>query len=249
MKKNVMMRLAAILLVCVLASTCGISGTYAKYVTQGEAKATARVAKWGVEFANTSDLFLTEYEYDDKSEHHKAEWKFSVQSDDSKYVVAPGTSGDALKLKTSGTPEVSYIVEFEVENFKTIYLLKDKSGTAVGYYPVEFTLTIGGITVPVTGRDAASVIAALNNLSYFYEVTTGKYYYRFDDDAAWTEYGTTIPEIVLSWNWVFSENNDLDKLDTILGDLAADLSFAGITAADYNLDIVIDINTVATQID
>ena len=47
MKKNRAMRLAALLLVAVLMSTCGISGTFAKYVTEVSSEDSARVAYWG----------------------------------------------------------------------------------------------------------------------------------------------------------------------------------------------------------
>ena len=43
-----MMRVASALLVAVLLSTCAISGTFAKYVTEGSGSDTARVAKFGV---------------------------------------------------------------------------------------------------------------------------------------------------------------------------------------------------------
>ena len=66
MKKNVMMRLACFLLVAVLISTSAISGTYAKYVTEGSSKDTARVAKWGVTVsADYSNLFTKTYETHD----------------------------------------------------------------------------------------------------------------------------------------------------------------------------------------
>ena len=48
MKRNKMMRIASVLLVAVLLSTCVISGTFAKYTTSNSATDSARVAKWGV---------------------------------------------------------------------------------------------------------------------------------------------------------------------------------------------------------
>ena len=60
MKKNYSMRIASMLLVLVLLTTCVISGTFAKYVTSGSATEQARVAKWGVEFsASTTEAFST----------------------------------------------------------------------------------------------------------------------------------------------------------------------------------------------
>ena len=47
MKTNKMMRIASVLLVAVLLTTCSISGTFAKYVSQATGTDTARVAYWG----------------------------------------------------------------------------------------------------------------------------------------------------------------------------------------------------------
>ena len=59
MKKNRMMRLASVLLVCVLLTTSVISGTFAKYTTSNDAQDEARVAYWGFDAAAsiTFDLF------------------------------------------------------------------------------------------------------------------------------------------------------------------------------------------------
>ena len=46
--KNKMMRIASVLLVAALITTCAISGTFAKYVTKVSGEDTARVAKWGI---------------------------------------------------------------------------------------------------------------------------------------------------------------------------------------------------------
>jgi hypothetical protein len=63
MKKNKMMRLASLLLVCVLLTTSVISGTFAKYTTSYTANDTARVAKWGFDQATLSfDLFAATYD-------------------------------------------------------------------------------------------------------------------------------------------------------------------------------------------
>ena len=46
MLKNKYLKLAAILLILCMVTTCGISGTLAKYTTGGTATDSARVAKW-----------------------------------------------------------------------------------------------------------------------------------------------------------------------------------------------------------
>ena len=60
MKKNTMMRIASVLMVAVLLSTCAISSTFAKYVSSDSATDTARIAKWGVEVTATGNAFNVE---------------------------------------------------------------------------------------------------------------------------------------------------------------------------------------------
>ena len=256
MKKNVMMRVASLMLVMVLMTSSVISGTFAKYVTEGSASDSARVAKWGVEFDNDSDLFEEEYAYDNQSSSHFASWVYSVESEGVDDVVAPGTTGNAYNLTTTGTPEVSYIVEFKVEDatLETVYLKKDASGAALGdtYYPVQFALSIGGNSVAIAGGDAAALKAAIEGVANFYEVDTNTYYCRTSKTGSWIACGNTAPVVNLSWNWEFFVDNETDALDTVLGNLAADSTWydaEGFVTADYNLDVSVTVNATATQID
>lgn len=99
MKKNKMMRIASVLLVVVLLSTCAISGTFAKYVTAHESSDTARIAYWGfkeTEF-EINNLFSATYT--------------NVAGKDGAKVIAPGTDGDAtfsFKPQNDTAPEVAY---------------------------------------------------------------------------------------------------------------------------------------------
>ena len=68
MKTNKMMRLASVLLVAVLLSTCAISGTFAKYVTTKEASDSARVAKFGVTITASGKTFAEAYDHEDDKE-------------------------------------------------------------------------------------------------------------------------------------------------------------------------------------
>ena len=107
MKKNRAMRLAALLLVAVLMSTCGISGTFAKYVTEVEATDTARVARWGIDSTATVafDLFDTAY-------------GTTVNSQYGDNVIAPGTTKtEMIQLTYVGqeiAPEVDYTIDLNV---------------------------------------------------------------------------------------------------------------------------------------
>lgn len=106
MKKNMMMRIASVLLVAVLLSTCAISGTFAKYTTSANGSDSARVAYWGWGLdteMNLSGLFLDTYGTTD------------VDSADGADVIAPGAAGEAKFQyaykdynKTIKAPEVDY---------------------------------------------------------------------------------------------------------------------------------------------
>ena len=52
MKNNIAMRMAAILFIITMISTCAFSSTFAKYVTTGSSSDSARVAKWAFEGNN-----------------------------------------------------------------------------------------------------------------------------------------------------------------------------------------------------
>ena len=100
MKKNRMMRLASILLVCVLLTTSIIGGTFAKYVTTVNSSDSARVAKWGFNTAsiNFENLFDTDYT------------NVAVGTDEMA-IIAPGTEGEVnFKFENAleGGPEVAY---------------------------------------------------------------------------------------------------------------------------------------------
>lgn len=166
MKKNKMMRVASILLVAVLLTTSIISGTFAKYVTSGEAGDEARVAKFGVLVSAEGDLFDVTYkttantpgnvedgeapEYDEDDQT-----TLSVESFNGEKVVAPGTKNtDGLTFGVTGTPEVDVNIKIDFSAVKDIFLgandeLPDMTKAAYDdtfeleedYYPLVFTLT------------------------------------------------------------------------------------------------------------
>lgn len=120
MKKNKMMRLASMLLVVTLLSTCIISGTFAKYVTADSASDTARVAKWGMTVSAGGSLFA-EYYYpfstEETSNQISAITRCSADSSNSENIVAPGTKNDVgVTLSVKGTPEVASVTTVEIED-------------------------------------------------------------------------------------------------------------------------------------
>lgn len=98
MKKNTMMKIASVLMIAVLLTTCVISGTFAKYATANASEDSARVAYWG--FNGTTftidNLFAKTYSTD-----------VNAPAD----VIAPGTAGSAtfsFKPQNATAPEVAY---------------------------------------------------------------------------------------------------------------------------------------------
>lgn len=87
MKGSKLPKLAALLLVLTLVTTCFVSGTFAKYVSEGEGEDAARVAKWGVKVEITGDGFKTTYGKDDVKANVDGP---TVVSSTTEKVVAPG---------------------------------------------------------------------------------------------------------------------------------------------------------------
>ena len=161
MKKNRMMRLASILLVCVLLTTSVISGTFAKYTTTASGNDSARVAKWGVDVKVNSaeSLFSTQYnthETTAKKNTSNEDIAITVKADSANGagdVVAPGTNG-VFTFSITGTPEVATSVNVSFGNISmiklaanTVEVSKETNGEGEEvsvknqeYYPIKWTL-------------------------------------------------------------------------------------------------------------
>lgn len=232
MKKNAMLKIAAILMVAVLLTTCAISSTFAKYVTgPSNYTDTARVAKWGLTFVTETDgLFLTSYENTSSVETVAADTK----------VVAPGTSGSAsITTDFTGTPEV----DFELITTATVALSdgwEDENRTF--YCPLVFTIgsaePIDGATYDSKTALVGAIQTAVNNAVARQTFSAGTFVDTTD--------GTTC---AISWEWPFEVGDDADEIaendahDTALGNAAA------VAAVGAELTISITINQTAQQID
>lgn len=220
MKKNKMMRIASVLLVAVILTTCAISGTFAKYVTSGNGSDNARVAKFGVTVTGTADTFKETYAKNDTGFTLAANSVVSTED-----VVAPGTSGSLAAFTIIGTPEVAVRVAFA----GTLELGDKWKDEGNAYYcPIE--VTVGDATFKGTSYASADEFEAAVNAKI---ATYSKDYVAGTDLST---IGGNAP--VITWNWAF-EGNDNDK-DTYLGNQAA----AG-NAATVSLDIT----ATVTQID
>lgn len=254
--KNKFTRLASVMLVLTLLSTCVISGTYAKYVTTASSTDAARVADFGVTIKTWhNNLFEDHYATTDISYTKTDDTVESIHS--IRQVVAPGTeSQSSVSFEISGTPEVAVKVDFTVEKRKEVAVMKD-GGTdgrypdwttadkeddtfalEADYYPVRFSLEKDDEVVAEGNLD--SIQSALTTLSKQY--------------APNTNLSKEIGEYKLSWKWIFEDKRTpeykeyIDKLDTLLGQVAA-----GTDATDYvgkvSTDLDFDLTISVTQID
>ena len=225
MKKNKMMRIASVLLVAVILTTCAISGTYAKYVTSADNNDSARVAKFGVKVTATASTFAKEYTTDDGNVVNTIA-KSVVSTED---VVAPGTSGNMAAFTITGTPEVAVRVAFT----GTLELGDQWVDSDSHYYcPIE--ITVGDTPFKGTAYASADLFEAAVNEKI---ATYSKNY------AAGTNLngiGGDAPVITWSWPFEVAEIAVNDKKDTYLGDRAAEGNAATIS---------LSVTATVTQVD
>lgn len=230
MKKNMMMRMASLLLIAVLMSTCAISGTFAKYVTSDTGSDTARVAKFGVEIDPKGNLFLTEY---GKTDMGYVKGANTVITSDTSKVIAPGTNHELDKVVLAGAPEVAVRITYEA----TIDLSNWNIGGVEYYCPL--VVTVG--TTDLYGMDYASEDAFETAIKTAIDGFSADYAPNTNLSSA------DVPSV--SWAWAFEKDDVIntvtcskndDVKDTALGDKAADGSEVRIT---------VTIKTTVTQID
>lgn len=246
MKKNRFIKLASGLLVLCLMTTCVIGATLAKYTTAKDTQDSARVAKWGVRItAATNSAFATEYTKHDTGYAGDV----TVESSASDKVVAPGTKGSAAQISLSGTPEVAVRLSFamtvvnEVKLTAGTYTNTDGATVTLDsdYYPIKWTLKENDTNV----TDAVDLtLADMARFLSTYHV----------DYAPNTNLSETVPTYTLSWAWAFNVNENNDKADSILGDLAAGVrgikkGSSDIAESDYIKEVSYKLTITATQID
>jgi len=221
MKKNRMMRLASILMIAVLMTTCTISGTFAKYVTEASATDTARVAKWGVGITTSGALFSEQYKdepivaIDDATITVQVYEAASVEQN----VVAPGTqNSDGLTFTLTGRPEVDVAVKVALDvtdiklaaandtylDYTTGNDLMDTFDLAADYYPIVFTLK-NGVGTELESGTLAEIETYLEALSKTYDSNTDLSKIATDTDGTYN----------LTWAWEFESGHD--EADTFLG--------------------------------
>lgn len=227
MKKNVMMRVASVLLVAVMLTTCVISGTFAKYVTSDTGSDFARVAKWGVAIeADSFGMFEMDYATTDTATF-TGTYSVSSAAGDRDDVLAPGTAGSFANIAITGTPEVAV----EVEIVATVAISENwKDGSDKYYCPVN--ITIGGTTL--YGNNYASAADFAAAIEAEIEGKSAVYAPNTNLDSI---YDNT--NLDLAWSWAFSTGDINDIRDTALGD----------KAVSEDLTISIGVGITVTQVD
>lgn len=227
MKKNVMMRVASVMMVLVLMTSSVISGTFAKYVTKGESEDSARVAKFGVTVTANGDMFSQGYE-DAKYTSIDVEGSASVwnKSGDGKDLVAPGTAGSLARMTLTGTPEVDVRVSYDAE----VTISNNWVAGTEKYFPLVIRVN----DTPVSYAVDADITVIEEAIEAAIEAYKKEYQHNTDlstvgDDA-----------LAISWEWPFSTGDDNDAKDTLLGNQAHAGSAATISVA---------VTTYVTQID
>lgn len=228
MKKNKMMRIASVLLVAVLISTCAISGTFAKYVTEGSAADTARVAKWGVQITTSSDIFDEAYDTTDTNTAGNIAQTVKVDTAGTN-LVAPGTD-KSITLSVTGKPEVAVKVEFIFNVTSDVVIpngteIADNNTLGADYTPVVFTLKQGNTQLAQ---------GTLAEIEQYFEQESAVY-------APNTDLGTELGTYTLSWAWAFNGN---DVADTYLGNVAAGTVTNNAVKTDINFDFTIRVTQV-----
>lgn len=225
-----MLRIASIMLIAVMMSTCAISGTFAKYVTTGTGSDNARVAKWGVTVTPNGELFLRNYT---KTDGTYTVSDNTVESSDTWKLVAPGTSHGLTEVQLTGTPEVAVRITYDAVVNLDGWVLSD--GTTE-YCPVYFTIegkTYGtddsGLGFDYTYTTVEELKTAIVNAVK----ACGKDYAPNTDLS-----GISADAPTITWTWAFETGHDVE--DTDLGNKAA--------AGNYAV-IQLTVTTTVTQID
>lgn len=238
LKNNRTMRAAVLLLALVLITSCFVGGTFAKYVTSGDAGDNARVAKWGVTVTahGTGDVFAKEYDAiagKDNTVVAGGEYK----------VIAPGTKkDDAALVSMSGKPEVAVKVTYSAEHFGLTGKWVDKDSNFYCPLIIKVTGKVGGQVKTETIECAKKASAEDVATAVKAAVAACSATYGPNTDLS-TVAGDGLK---ISWEWPFegtANPGQTDEKDTYLGNQAA-------TATGLNIPAIhIPVTATVTQID
>lgn len=208
MKKNTMMRLAAVMLMCVLLTTSVVGGTFAKYVTSETGTDSARVAKWGVTIQANGTTFAKKY--------NNGPDTAGTQVVSEVKVVAPGTNGTMAKMELSGTPEVKVRVKYDA----TLELVGWNLYGGEEYCPIIITVgdkTYGLNSIYASDASVAVKCADITELKSKVVGAIAAYNAVYAANQDLSAAAVKTPDV--SWKWPYENGND--SADTYLGNQAA----------------------------
>ena len=218
-KKYSSLRIASILLMLVLITSCVISGTFAKYTTSGSGSDSARVAKWGVVVNASGD----EVVYDTILGAGNVDTKeLDIVSSGSVNKIAPGTKGEFCKFEISGQPEVSvkilYTVTIEMDGWEV---------DGVFYCPLA--ISVNGRT-PITGfTSEADFVEKVTKAIKACDLSVAT-----DANAG---YDLKTHSVNVKWEWAYETDEAISLKDTALATKAT------------RPTIKIDVTCTVTQVD
>ncbi len=191
MKKNVIFRIAAIVLMCTLVTACFASSTFAKYTSSASGTATATVAKWNIEVNDSGKLGVAE----------KTDMVFNFADTwtnvNETVANAPTVVTNLVAPGTEGSFNVKVINKSDTAAAYTIKLAYDSSSE---------------VTLPATFafyKDAAHTQKINLNGTTLVEAATG--------DLAIGSTTAQEETVTIYWAWDFNGN---DTNDTTAGDNA-----------------------------
>lgn len=243
--KNRTTKVALILLALVLATTCIVGSTFARYITSEGIEDDGRVGRWGVEITTAGHLFAEQYnglgyECDASAGADAITVQVANAATVEQNVVAPGTKNETgITLSLEGVPEVDVRVTVDVYVQDIVLKYMNESGSVItyvdptvgngdayfnladmgkDYYPVEFTLTSGKGRVLLENVNLATVKSFFEGLSGEYNANTNL--------ASGETYGNGLYEMIdgtynLTWKWDFDKFpgtvDVYDRADTLIG--------------------------------
>jgi hypothetical protein len=239
--KNRTTKVALILLALVLATTCIVGSTFARYITSEDIEDDGRVGRWGVEITTAGHLFAEQYQdYELTAGDSSITVQVANAATVEQNVVAPGTRNDTgISLSLEGTPEVDVRVTINVETTDIVLKYFNDQGADINYidptvgngdavftlaeigkdyYPVEFTLVNGAGVALLDKVNLATVEAFFEGMSGVYNSNTNL--------ASGATYGNGVYELIdgtytLVWKWDFDKIpgtvDVYDKADTFIG--------------------------------
>lgn len=242
LKNNRTMRAAVLLLALVLITSCFVGGTFAKYVTSGDAADHARVAKWGVTVTahGTGDVFAKEYDAiagHDNTVIAGGEYK----------VIAPGTKKENATLVTlSGQPEVAVNVTYSAEHFSlTGNWASDDTGTFYCPLIIKVTGKVGD-TVKTETINCATMTSA-DDVKTAVKTAVAACSATYGPNTDLSAAAVANEGLKISWEWPFegtAGSGQTDEKDTYLGNQATKTATPEILPSIY-----IPVTATVTQID